>query len=132
MANGFPKLETLKIFLRPLPEKRPLRTRFDSQHVKASQILSNSPRERFFHVFSSFSGKLILKISLLELGKMLGVFLNTLTVDGRYPVQDCENLQLQIQMQLPAKRKTFSRFFVRFLESTSSFKHFQKRDDCHS
>ena len=103
MANGFPKLETVKIFLRPLPEKRPLRTRFDSQHVKASQILSNSPRERFFHVFSSFSGKLILKISLLALGKMLGVFLNTLTVDGMYPVQDCENLQLQIQMQLPAK-----------------------------
>ena len=51
MANGFPKLETVKIFLRPLPEKRPLRTRFDSQHVKASQILSNSPRERFFSCF---------------------------------------------------------------------------------
>ena len=132
MANVFPKLETVKIFLRSLPKKQPLRTRFDSQHVKASQILSNSPRECFFHVFLSFSGKLILKISLLTLCKMLGVFPNTLTADGMYPVQDCENLQLPTQMQLPEKRKTFSQFFVGFLESTSNFKHFQKKDDCHS
>ena len=58
--------------------------------------------------FSSFLGKLIWKISQLVLGESLGVFVNTLTVDGKYPVQDCENLQLPIQMQLFEKRKTFS------------------------
>ena len=60
------------------------------------------------------------------------VFVNRLTADGKYPVQDCENLQLPIQMQLSEKRKTFSEFFVLFLESTSNFKDFEKKDDIHS
>ena len=63
-------------------------------------------------------------MSPLVLGEILGVFVNTLTADGKYPVQGCENLQLPIQMQLSEKRKTFSEFFVSFLESTSNFKHF--------
>ena len=49
-----------------------------------------------------------------------------------YPVQGCENLQLPIQMQLSEKQKTFSEFFVPFLESSSNFKHFEKKVDCHS
>ena len=71
-------------------------------------------------------------MSPLVLGEILGVFVNTLTADGKYPVQGCENLQLPIQMQLSEKRKTFSEFFVPFLESTSNFKHFEKKDDRHS
>ena len=39
-------------------------------------------------------------MSPLVLGEMLVVFVNTLIADGKYPVQDCENLQLPIQMQL--------------------------------
>ena len=38
-------------------------------------------------------------MSPLVLGEILGVFFNTLTSDGMYPVQDCENLRLPIQMQ---------------------------------
>ena len=67
-------------------------------------------------------------MSPLVLGEMLEVFVNTLPVDGKYPVQGCENLQLPIQMQLSEKRKTFSEFFVPFLESTSNFKHFEGKD----
>ena len=70
-------------------------------------------------------------MSHLVLGEVLVVFLNRLTADGKYPVQDCENLQLPIQMQLSQKRKTFSDFFVPFLEYTSNFKHLEKKDDCH-
>ena len=54
IANVFPKLRTLKNFVRPLCKKRYFETRFDSQHVKVSQILAKSPSERFYHVFSSF------------------------------------------------------------------------------
>ena len=43
----------------------------------------------------------------LVLGEVLVVFLNRLTAGGKYPVQDCENLQLRIQMQLSQKRKNF-------------------------
>ena len=39
-------------------------------------------------------------MSPLVLGEILGMFVNTLTVDGKYPLQGCENLQLPIQMQL--------------------------------
>ena len=59
IANVFPKLGTVKIFLRPLSIKRRFRRHFDTQHVKKSQILAKSPWERFCHVFSSFSGKVI-------------------------------------------------------------------------
>ena len=58
----------------------------------------------FYHVFLSFSVKLIWKMSPLVLGEMLEVFVNTLPVDGKYPVQCCENLQLPIQIQLSEKR----------------------------
>ena len=58
----------------------------------------------FYHVFLSFSVKLIWKMSPLVLGEMLEVFVNTLPVDGKYPVQSCENLQLPIQIQLSEKR----------------------------
>ena len=47
-------------------------------------------------------------MSPLVLCEILGVFFNTLLPDGKYPVQDCENLQLPIQMQLSEKRKTLS------------------------
>ena len=71
-------------------------------------------------------------MSPLVLGEMLVVFVNTLIADGKYPVQDCENLQFPIQMQLSQKRKSFSEFVFPFLEFTSNFKHFEKKDDCHS
>ena len=51
-------------------------------------------------------------MSPLVLREMLGVFVNILTADGEYPVQDCENVPFQIKMQLSEKRKTFSQFFV--------------------
>ena len=72
------------------------------------------------------------KMSPLVLGEILPVFVNTSTADGKYPVQECQNLQLPIEMQLSEKRKSFSKFFVPFLESRSNFNHFEKKDDCHS
>ena len=71
-------------------------------------------------------------MSPLDLGQLLKVFVNTLIADEKYPVQDCKNLHLPIQMQLSEKRKFFFEFFVPFEESTSNFKHFQNKDDCHS
>ena len=60
------------------------------------------------------------------------MFPNTLTTNDKSPVPNCENLQSPIQMQLSLKRKTFSAFFLLFLESTSNFQHFDKKDDRHS
>ena len=57
-------------------------------------------------------------MSPLVLGEIVGVFVNTLTSDGKYPVQGCENLELPIQTQLSEKRKSFSEVFVPILDST--------------
>ena len=84
------------------------------------------------YVFLSFSVKLIWKMSPLVLGEILGAFINSLTAKGKCPVQGCENLELRIQMQLSEKRKTFSPFFVPFLDSTSNFEHFDTKDHRHS
>ena len=51
------------------------------------------------------------------LGEILGIFLNTLTAEGRYFIEKWENLRLPIQMQFSDKQKTFSRFFRSISES---------------
>ena len=63
---------------------------------------------------------------------MLGIFRNTLTANDNYPVQDSENFSSPIQMQQSLKPKTFSNFLDPFLESTSNFNHFEKKDDHHT
>ena len=39
----------------------------------------------------------------LVLGEVLGVFVNRLTADRKYPLEDCEKLQLALQIQLSEK-----------------------------
>ena len=51
-ANEFPKLQTVENLVRELHKKRHSWARFDSQHVKPSQILAKFPWERFYHVFN--------------------------------------------------------------------------------
>ena len=131
IANVFPKLQTVKNFFIPLCKKRRFGTRFDTQHDKVSQILAKSPWEGFYHVFSSFWEKFISNISPVLLGEILEMFLNTLSADGKYPIEDWDNLPFQIQMQLSEKLKTFYWLFVPYLESTSKFKYFEKKDDGH-
>ena len=111
IANAFPKLQTVSILVRPFSKKRCFRTRVDSQDVKASQMLTKSPWERFYHVFSSFWGKFICKTSPLVLAEIVGLSANTLTSDRKYRIQGFQNLSLPIQMQFSGKRNTFSEFF---------------------
>ena len=60
------------------------------------------------------------------------MFFNTLSAVGKYPVKYCNKLQHPIQIQVSEKRKTFSQFYVQFLETTLHFIHFEKKDDGHS
>ena len=46
-------------------------------------------------------------MSPLVLRENLGVFVNILTADGKYPCQGFENLQILVQMELYEKRKNF-------------------------
>ena len=57
---------------------------------------------------------LICKKSPLVLREIFGVFVNTLTAEGMYPVQGCEKLQLPNQMHLSEKPKIFLNFLLHF------------------
>ena len=57
------------------------------------------------------------------------MFRKTLTANDKSPVRDCENLSTPTQMQLSLKPKTIYDYFLQYLEDTSNFKHFEKKDD---
>ena len=64
---------------------------------------------------------------MLELCKISGLFLNTLTDDDKYSLLYNDNLLQPIQILLSQKQKTFSEFFSPFLKSTLNFEHFEKK-----
>ena len=126
IANAFPKLQTVKIFVRKLSQEHCLRTGFGSQYVKASQLLGKSPCEPFYHVLWPLLGTLIWNMPSLVLGEILGMFVNTLTSDRKYPVQGCQNLQLPIHMQLSEKKKRFLNFIFHFWNLHQTLKFWKK------
>ena len=127
IANVFPKLATVHGLVTPLTIQCRLKTSFDSQHVKRFQTLVKCSWEHFYHTFSSLWGEMIWKISPSFKFETIGLFLNTWTADYKYPVLDSENLSFPIQIQLSSKQKTFSEFFLAFMEPPSNFEHFHKK-----
>ena len=132
IATLFPKLQTVKDLVRPFFKKHRFRNSFDNQYVKESQSLVKSAWEHFHHIFSSLSETLIWKISHLVISSILGLFRNTLTTNDNYPVEDSANFLSPIGKEFYLKPTIFSDFFVSFLESTSNFKHFEKKHDRHT
>ena len=69
---------------------------------------------------------------MLLLCKFLGLFVNTLTDDGKYSLLYRDNLTQQIQILLSQKPKTFSKLSSEIFKPTLNFEHFQKKVDPHS
>ena len=69
---------------------------------------------------------------MLVVCKILGLFVNTLTDDGKYSLLYRDNLMQQIQILLSQKQKTFPKLSSEILKPTLNFEHFQKKDDPHS
>ena len=63
--------------------------------------------------------------------EILGVFRNTLLADHIYSPHRCEKLLQQVQMLLSQKRRTFSKIFIAFLESTQNIAHSERKDQFH-
>ena len=102
---------------------------FEKQHGKRAQPLFESASQTLYHNHRSLPRKLSWKNSLLLTCKILGLLVNTLATDEKYPVLNRDNLTIPIQMQLSQKQKTFSEFFAAFLKSRLNFKYFLKKDD---
>ena len=64
---------------------------------------------------------------MVVLCKILGLFLNTLTDDGKCSLLYRDNLTQHMQILLSQKHKTFSQIFSEILKPTLNFEHFQKK-----
>ena len=104
----------------------------DKQYGKLAQASLKSGSQHLYHNHLSLARNFCLKKCLLLTCQILGLLVNTLAADEKYPVLNRNNLTIPIQMQLSEKKKTFYQFFAAFLKSRLNFKHFGKKDDRHS
>ena len=98
----------------------------DKEHDKRPEALLESASPQLYHIHRSLLSQLSWKKSLLLTCKILGLLVNTLIADEKYPVLTGDNLKIPIKMQLSYKQKNFSRFFAIFLTSRLKFKRFEK------
>ena len=61
--------------------------------------------------------------------EILRPFVNGLTADDKYSSTNMKNLPQQFPTLLSPKQKTFSEFFIAFLECAWNLEHFQKKDE---
>ena len=104
---------------------------FDKEHGKRSQALFKSASKHLYHNHWWLSSQLIWKKSLFLTCQILGLLVNTLAADEKYPVVNREILMIPVQVQLSQTQKTFSQFVGAFLKSTINFKCFEKKDYPH-
>ena len=107
------------------------RETFDKQHRKRGQTLLKSSSHQLYDIHWSLPSQLSWKKSLLLTCQILGLLVNILAADEKYPVLNRENLTIPVHMQLFEKQKTFCQIFTSILKSRWIFEHFDKKDDTH-
>ena len=86
-----------------------------------------SASQHLYYIHWSLARKLCSKKCLLLTCQNLGLLVNTLATEEKYPVLNRENLTIPIQMILSQKEKIFSEFFNEILKSVLNFEHFEKK-----
>ena len=115
-----------------MSKKSRFRGCFDKQYGKRAQTLLKYASQHIYHIQSSLEKKLCSKKSLLLTSQILGLLLNTLATDEKYPLLNRENLTITVQMILSQKQKTSLQFFAAFLKSNSKLERFETKGDPHS
>ena len=115
-----------------MSKKPGLREPFDKQHGSPAKTLLKSSSQHIYHIYWKVPSQLSWKTSLLLTCQILGLLVNTLAADEKYPVLNRDNLKIPIQMQLSQKQKIFSEILSEFLKSRLNFEHLWKKHDPHS
>ena len=110
-----------------MSKKSHFRGPFEKQHGKLLEVLFKSASQHLYHFQWSLPSQLSWKKTLLLTWKILGLLVNTLAADEKYPVLNRDNLTIPIQMQLSEKQKCFSQFFAAFFKFTLNFQHLEKK-----
>ena len=108
-----------------MAKKTHFRGCFGKQYRKRAQALVKPASEQLYHIHRSLVRKFCSKKYLLVTCQILGLLVNTLATDQKYPIVNRETFTIPIQMQLPQKQKTFSDIFPAFLKSRLNFKIFE-------
>ena len=127
IADVFPQLPIKKNLVRSMPKKSNFKGSFKKQHAKCAQTLLKCQGQLLYHIYWSLWRQLSYKKSPVVIYKVWGLFINTLSAEGKYSLFNRGNLRQPIQMQWSGKQKTFSRFFTAFLKSRLNFEHFQTK-----
>ena len=88
-----------------MSKKSHFRGVFDQQHGKRAQTLLNSASQQPYDIHCLVARKLFSKKSLLLTCEILGLLVNTMAADEKYPVLIGENLMVTIQMIFFDKKK---------------------------
>ena len=114
-----------------MSKKSRFRGCFDKQYGKRAQALLKSASQHLYHIHWSLPSQLSWKKSLFLTCQILGLLVNTLAADEKYPVLNRDNLTIPIRMQLFNQQKTFSEFLAAFLKSSWNFKYLKKKNNPH-
>ena len=118
-----------KNVIRKMSKKSRFREPFDKQHGKRAQALLKSASQHLYHIHRSLPRKLSWKKSLLLTCQILGLLVNTLAADEKYPVLNRDNLTIPVQMQLSQEQKLFLNFSLHFLNLEEILNILTKKDD---
>ena len=118
LAQLFPKLFFRKEVATETSRRSFFRTPFGNQNVNGFQTPLKVGRHVYYPFSPWISGKLSYEKTALLWSKILRLFPNTLTADGRYSCRNMPNFVQQLQTLLSEKRKTFSGIFIAFLKCT--------------
>ena len=114
-----------------MSKKFRFREPFEKQHVKRSQTLLKSVPEHLYQIHWCLPSQLSWKEFLLLTCKVLGLLVNKLAADEKYPLVNRHNLAIPIQMQLHQKQKTFFNVLAGFFKSRWIFIYFEEKHDPH-
>ena len=114
IADLFPKLRIPKNVVRSISKKSRFSGSFENQHGKRAQTLLKFERQPLYHIYWGMWRQLTYKESVLVICKILRLFSNTLSADGKYSLLNKDNLMQPIQMQIYWKENPFSPFFSAF------------------
>ena len=105
---------------------------FVRQHVNGSQTLVRSAGNQFHTSLPIISVRRSRKRLVLIKSELLGQFVNTLTADYKYSLQNWKNLCQKVPMQTPLKLKTCSQFLIGFVKSTLNLEYLERKNQSHS
>ena len=101
---------------------------FNKQHGRCAKALLKFASHHLYYIHWSLPSQLSWKKSLWLTCIFLGLLVNTLAADEKYPVLNRDNLTIPIQMQLSLRQETLSQVFSAILKFTLCSQYFEKKD----